>query len=113
MKISLKELKQLIREQIEEIGPRSPGARKPPRPGPDSIWNKDWGRWYGDGDEPAYTPEEVALNFAKDIRTSIMVNVSSVQQSAGVLPNRQLADIITKVAKSVAEKVAATPDKED
>jgi len=113
MKISLSELKQLIKEQIEEIGQQSPRAKRPPRPGPESIWNQSWGRWYGDGSEPAYTPEEVASNFAKDIKEHLMLVVHSREQSAGMVPHRKLADIILKVARNVASEVAARPDKED
>ena len=103
MKITTKQLKQLIREQVEEI-------KRPKRPSPDSTWNDAWGRWYEDGSEPMYTPEEAAANFAENIKEKLLTVVVVAEQGAAALPHKQYADIILKVAKEVALEVAQRPD---
>jgi len=100
MKITVAQLKQLIREQLEEM-------KRPKRPSPGAIWNDAWGRWYGIGAEPRETPEEAAANHAKDIKKAILAVVA--EQSAYALPHKQYADIIRKVAKEVALKVGQRP----
>ncbi len=105
MKISVAQLKKLIREQVEEI-------KRPKRPSPDSTWNDAWGRWYEDGSEPVYTPEEAAANFAGDIKEAILTVVNAAEHTASALPYKQYADIILKVSKEVALKVAQRPDEQ-